>query len=211
MLITKWEVQKKNKEKVSVFVDDVYAFSVTMSTFIDEGLCSGMEITEDTIERLKQKDEPQLAFMSIVAYLNYGMKTEYQIVKKMREKGYSSKAISQAVEKAKQYHFIDDVYYTEEYIQNHGKSRKQGEYRIRQDLMQKGIPKELIDEKIEMLYSEEDKYHNAYALAEKKYLQISSEENIYKKRQKIYQFLASKGYSSDIVKSVVEDILENNE
>ena len=73
--------------------------------------------------------------------------------------------------------------------------------------MRKGISKDIIEEKISDIDKNAEK-DVARKLAEKKIGIIKKSENdIYKISGKLYRFLISKGYTYDIVKEVVKDVM----
>ena len=61
MIVTKIEIQKRNKEKVNIYVDDKYSFSLTLNGLVESGLKEKANISEEEINALKIKDEPKLA------------------------------------------------------------------------------------------------------------------------------------------------------
>lgn len=69
--------------------------------------------------------------------------TEYQIREKLRQGFYPEQAIDEAVAYVKSFHYIDDRCYVKDYITYYSESRSRG--RITQDLMRKGIARELIN------------------------------------------------------------------
>lgn len=207
MKVTKIETQKHNKNKLSIFIDDKYSFSITLDTYLEGKIHEDNDITEEDIEYFKKKDEPQLAFQYIVFYVGEAIKPEKRVREKLREKGYSNESIDLAIEKAKNYGFIDDVQYAEEYIEMSAIPRGYGEFKIRQNLIQKGINRDIIDEKLSDLYSEKQKYSSAYKIAEKKYERVK-DLSPFKARQKVVQTLISKGFSYDLANEVLNDLIE---
>lgn len=210
MKITDYKIQKNNEEKMNVYVDGEYKFSMSVDSFLSEGLYKGLEITEEQIEEIKVRDGSKLAYIQIVSTLNYGMKTEKEMIDKLKEKGYEEDAIQKAIMKAKDYNLINDDYYIELYIKTKAIPAKWGEQKIISNLYKKGININDIKLKITEMYDEEDKYDNAYSLAIKK-LKTIKEADINKKKQKLNQFLLGKGYSYEIVSKVIKNILNDEE
>ena len=210
MKITDYKIQKNNEEKMNVYVDGEYKFSMSVDSFLSEGLYKGLEITEEQIEEIKIRDGSKLAYIQIVSTLNYGMKTEKEMIDKLKEKGYEEDAIQKAITKAKDYNLINDDYYIELYIKTKAIPAKWGEQKIISNLYKKGININDIKLKISEVYDEEDKYDNAYSLAIKK-LKTIKESDVNKKKQKLNQFLLGKGYSYEIVSKVIKNILNNEE
>ena len=210
MKITDYKIQKNNEEKMNVYVDGEYKFSMSVDSFLSEGLYKGLEITEKQIEEIKVRDGSKLAYIQIVSTLNYGMKTEKEMIDKLKEKGYEEDAIQKAITKAKDYNLINDDYYIELYIKTKAIPAKWGEQKIISNLYKKGININDIKLKISEVYDEEDKYDNAYSLAIKK-LKTIKEADINKKKQKLNQFLLGKGYSYEIVSKIIKNILNDEE
>lgn len=210
MKITDYKIQKNNEEKMNVYVDGEYKFSMSVDSFLSEGLYKGLEITEKQIEEIKVRDGSKLAYIQIVSTLNYGMKTEKEMIDKLKEKGYEEDAIRKAIMKAKDYNLINDDYYIELYIKTKAIPAKWGEQKIISNLYKKGININDIKLKIAEMYDEENKYDNAYSLAIKK-LKTIKESDVNKKKQKLNQFLLGKGYSYEIVSKVIKNILNNEE
>lgn len=204
--ITAIDIQKHNPNKVSVFVDGKYSFSITVATARNEGLCVGKEISEEMIQRIKGTDEPNMAFIRVIMYLDRGLKTEKECRKKLHDKGFSEEAIEFAIKKAKDLDYINDERYVERYIEVFGVEHGRGEYRLKRDLFMKGIDKDVAEKKIEELYSKDDKYENAYKFGKKKYEMVKNDPP-HKAKQKVYQHLSSKGFSSEIIIQVIEKLI----
>ncbi|MBL4862878.1 MAG: RecX family transcriptional regulator [Crocinitomicaceae bacterium] len=87
--------------------------------------------------------------------------------------------------------------------------KKWGKIKIRQHLKQKRISKYSTDKALNGIDS--DVYwSNLLSLTEKKYLSLEREKESYKKKTKVYRFLASKGYETDILKDAVEDVINRS-
>lgn len=210
MKITDYKIQKNNQEKMNIYVDNEYKFSMSVDSFLSEGLHKGLEITEEDIKAIKNRDGSKLAYIQILTTLNYGMKTEKEMVDKLKEKGYEEEAIEIAITKAKEYKYINDDYYVEMYIKTKAIPSKWGEQKIINNLYKKGININDIKCKLEEIYNNENKYENAFALAEKK-LRTIKDTDKNKKKQKLNQFLLSKGYNYEIISLVIKKILEDDD
>ena len=208
MKITKIEIQKNNKEKVNIYIDEKYSFSLTTSTFLDFKIKEGMDINEEQINQFKIKDSPKLAFLQAINILSYAEKTEKELIKKLKEKGFDEDSIEYALEKAKNYGYIDDENYIESFIKNKAIPQHWGEQKIIATLMQKGLDKNLIKDKLVILYSDEEKEENILEIAQKQLNKIK-DTNKMKRKQKLYRYLLSKGFSYDLVSSTVNKIIDD--
>lgn len=97
------------------------------------------------------------------------------------------------------------------YIKTKAIPNNWGEQKIISKLLQKGVDINLIKQKIEELYSYDEKKNAITKVAEKYVEKLPIDEDILKKKQKLYRYLAGKGYSYELISSTVSSILGNNE
>lgn len=207
MKITDYKTQKNDK-RISVFIDGQYMFSVTKDNFILNNLYIGKELSKDEIINIEQEDEKERAFSYILYQLGFGAKTEKELIRKMNTQKYSQDSQEFALNKAKEYRYVNDEEYCENFIEQHKNLSGWGEQKIISNLLTKGISKELIKTKIEEFYSYDEIFNNAYKCAIKKYEILKNKEmDKYKLKQKLYMFLSGRGYNYEIISEVLEKIL----
>ncbi len=128
-------------------------------------------------------------------------RTEQQLRDKLAKKDYSDEIIEETIRYVKSFGYIDDSRYIRHFTECSltGKSLR----RIKNDLMKKGLDRNLIDETIQDM-DEIDERPLIRKLAEKKYRSLKDEDpNRYRKTA---QFLAGKGFSSGDIFSVLDDL-----
>ena len=207
MVISKIEIQKNNKEKVNIFVDGEYSFSLSLKGVNKYGLYNGRNISENEIKEIKDEDEKELAFLFLLDKISYKMFTEKEIRDKLIKKGFEIDSINYSLEKAKEYGYINDSYYAKCFIEQRGIPNKWGQQVIYQKLFQKGIDKNIIKESLNEFFDEEDEKENCYLLACKKMNSIKDFD--FDNRNfidKMYRFLISKGYSYETINSTIEKL-----
>lgn len=203
--ITKIEVQKKNKERVNIFLDEEYAFSLSVELIYKEGLKKNDEVDSKRLELLAEEESKIRCKSSALKIIERSYKTEKEVIEKLKEKGYEDSAINKSIEFLKEYNFINDVKYTKTYIKD--KLNSVGSQKIKYTLLQKGIAKEIIEEELADLNRENEK-NTAFNLAKKKLDIIRKKENDnYKISGKLYRYLISKGYEYDITSEVIKEII----
>ena len=210
MIITKIEIQKRNKEKANIHIDGKYAFSLTVNGLLECGLKEGSEISIDDIEKIRGEDEPSLAVMQALNTISHSMKTEKELRQKLKDKKFSDAAIEHAIQKVKNYGYIDDSSYVVSYIQSKAMPNGWGEQKIISMLLKKGIDMQLVKDKIAECYSEEDMEDNAMNVAKKYYAKLKGEDSR-KNKQKLYGHLISKGFKYDIASSVCRKLFDDDD
>ena len=203
--ITKIEVQKKNKERVNLFLDEEYAFSLSMELVYKEGLKKNQEIDSKRLEFLADEESIIRCKNSALKTIERNFKTEKEVIEKLREKGYGENAINKSIEFLKEYNFINDINYTKAYIKD--KLNSFGSQKIKYNLIQKGIAKEIVEEALDDSNKDNER-NTAFNLAKKKLDVIKKKESDnYKISGKLYRYLMSRGYGYDIVNEVVKEVL----
>jgi regulatory protein len=203
--ITKIEVQKKNKERVNIFLDEEYAFSLSVELIYKEGLKKNDEVDSKRLELLAEAESKIRCKSTALKIIERSYKTEKEVIEKLKEKGYEDSAINKSIEFLKEYNFINDVNYAKAYIKD--KLNSVGSQKIKYTLLQKGIAKEIIEEELADLNKENEK-NTAFNLAKKKLDIIKKKENDnYKISGKLYRYLISKGYGYDITSEVIKEVI----
>lgn len=208
-VITKIEVQKRNKDRVNIYLDNEYAFSISMELVYKESLKAKMEIDVERLKDIADKEGYLKCKNTALRIIERSFKTEKEIRDKLKEKEYTDNQIEKTVEFLREYNFINDESYVKAYIND--KLATRGRQKIKYDLIKKGVDKNLIDEKLSCIDSEDEK-NTAFNLAKKKYNSIKkSESDTYKLSGKLYRFLMSKGYNYELVKDVVKEVINVDE
>lgn len=204
-VITKIEIQKRNKERVNIYLDGEYAFSISAELVYKENLKVKDVIDTEKLKAVADKESYIRCKNSALKIIERSYKTEKEVVEKLQMKGYEEKHIEASIDFLKEYKFLNDDYYAEAYIRD--KLNSKGSMRIKQDLIKKGIARDIVEEKLAEIDKSSEK-DTAKELAEKKLRVIRKSENdTYKISGKLYRFLISKGYTYDIVKEVVKDVM----
>lgn len=206
--ITNIEVQKKNKKRVNVYVDEEFSFACDAELVYRYKLSKGKVIDLERIRAIVNEDNLIKCKNSALRVIEKAYKTEREIVSKLTEKGYEPKVIEETLIFLKEYNFLDDRKYVDLYIND--KAKTQGRNKILYTLIRKGIDENIIKQRLASIDMEDEKLA-AIKLCEKKYIQISKkEENKYILGQKLIRFIVSKGYNYELANEVVKEVLNLN-
>lgn len=163
--ITKIEIQKRNKERVNLFLDGEYAFSISAELVYKESLKVNSEINPEKLRTLAESENFMRCKESALRIIEKTYKTEKEVRDKLKLKEYDESSIDKAIEFLKEYNFINDGNYTKIFIKD--KLRSMGSQKIKYTLLRKGICKEIIDEELLNLDKENEK-DVAFDIAQKK-------------------------------------------
>ena len=204
-VITKIEIQKRNKERVNIYLDEEYAFSISAELVYKENLKVKDIVDTEKLKAVADKEAYIRCKNAALKIIERSYKTEKEVVEKLQMKGYEERHIEASIQFLKEYKFLNDDYYVEAFVRD--KMNSKGSMRIKQDLIKKGISRDIIEEKLGTIDKSSER-DTAKDLAEKKLRVIKKSENdTYKINGKLYRFLISKGYTYDIVKEVVKEVM----
>ena len=189
--ITLLQMQKRNKERVNVFLDDEYAFAVGLDVALT--LKKGQRLTEAQVEAFKQDGEADLAYQRAVRYLGMRPRSSAEIVTYLKRKEYDEAVVEVVVRKLHERGYLDDEVFARFWVDNRNRFRPRGAQALRHELRQKGVERETIDATLE----EQDEDGAAWAAVEPKLDRWSGLEK-FEFEQKVMTYLARRGFRFDV-------------
>lgn len=202
MKITRIEQQKKNKGRVSVFIDGEFSFGADSFSVLSLHLSEGDEITEEKLSAIKNTS----VFEDAKNYAAKLVSTRSYTEKNMREKlilRIGDEDITQkTITFLKEYNLINDYDYATRYAHDLVYLKKSGLKQVEWKLKEKGILPEIIEKVLEELDFSDIISDNLENLAQKKLNGNYDIKNI----TKVKRFLASRGYTFDQINSVFSKI-----
>ena len=128
--------------------------------------------------------------------------TERQLREKLQRGEYPEDSIEEAVAYVKSFGYIDDRQYAQDFIAYHMADRSGR--RMEQELMAKGIRRDIIQQAMENL-AEEGETPDEISVAEKilRKKNYDPETATIKEKQKLSAFLYRKGFQMDTIRSVL--------
>ncbi len=206
--ITKISVQQSG-ERYNLFLDEEFFCGVSEDTLIKMNLKKGMQLGEEALVILEQEENKNKCF-SYAVYLLGGRNYFEKVLRdKLRQKEYTDEAIDFTIEKLKKYNYIDDEKLTVAFVNDKKRFSKKGPRYIAGALKMKGVDSDTIKAVLEESYDVDEAYENCRALAIKKYDYYKRKsEDKYTFKGKMYGFLAQRGFNSEVIRKVLETLIE---
>lgn len=201
--ITALVMQKRDHERVNVFLDGEYAFSLTLIEAAP--LRKGQALSDDDISKLKAIDDRHKAFDRTVKFLASRPRSEREIRQKLQEKEYDDVVIDHVIKRLQTLGYVDDHEFARFWVRNREEFRPRGPMALRSELKQKGIPNPIIDEVLDDL----DSVDSARRAAEKKLRSMRGLDRM-KFRQRMGSFLGRRGFRYETISEVVGTLIAEN-
>jgi len=174
-------------------------------------LRSGDIIEEKDLKDILLQNQIYEAKNTSLRLLAKRMRTEKEIIDKLKQKKFEDSIITQTINELKRINLINDEEFVDKFINNTITLNKNyGRYALLNKLIKFGISKNLANERISKLLTDNDEYETALSAAKKKLLNLKRYDES-KKIQRLISFLSGRGYNWDIIKKVLSELKINYE
>lgn len=195
--ITRLQMQKKNKTRVNVYLDDEYAFGISLT--LASTLKRGQQLSADEIAWLKHEDERGVAYNNATHFLGYRARSRWEIEQYLVKKEFPSDVIDYVVETLTARGYLDDRAFARAWVDNRMRFRPRGAYGLRHELRQKGLSDKVIEEALADL----DEEAAAWAAVQSKLPRWRGLDR-QPFQQKLISFLNRRGFGYDTARSTFE-------
>ncbi len=158
----------------------------------------GMELPEGQYRHILHEVIGRRAVERAMHLLERQERTEHQLREKLAQSGYPGEAIEDAVAYVRRYHYLDDARYARTFIRYH--QEKSSRQRLEQDLLRRGVPRDIITQSMEEEYSSDEKAKIHRLLEKKHFVPGTADQS---EMRKIYGFLMRRGFRSADIASVL--------
>ena len=188
MFVTK--IEELDKKRARIFLDMEFAFVLYKAELRKYQLKEGEEIL------------PKRAKLRSMNLLKAKAYTERQLREKLQRGEYPEEIIEEAIAYVKSFGYIDDRQYAQDFIAYHMAERSGR--RMEQELMAKGIRRDMIREAMENL-AQEGETPDDLSVAKKILMKknYDPETATIKEKQKLSAFLYRKGFQMDTIRSAL--------
>ena len=191
-IITALTTQKRNAERINVFLDGQFAFGLAAAAAT--GLRTGQVLSEQDISDLQQKDDFQKARKSAVHLISRRPCSVEEVRRNLRKKSFDDLLIDQVLDQLIAVELLDDAAFAAYWVEQREAFKPRSRLALRQELHQKGVQRVVIDTALEQV----DEVSAARQVAEKQARQwtlLSKDEY----RIKLGRFLQRRGFPYDVI------------
>lgn len=140
--ITALQAQKRNPNRVSVFLDGEYAFG--LSRIVAAWLQIGQFLDEQKINSLLEQDALEVGFQKALNFISYRPRSAQEVQRRLKDYGYNENQVEAILERLKQAKLVEDAEFARLWVENRSEFRPRSRRVLRIELLQKGIAEEEI-------------------------------------------------------------------
>lgn len=194
--ITALKAQKRDRSRVSVYLDGEYAFG--LARIVAAWLQIGQTLSDEKIAELKAQDARETAYQRVLRLLNYRDRSEAEIIQSLKQRQVPEEIIADVIERLHRSELVDDQRFAKTWVENRIEFHPRSRRALAFELREKGID----EQAIQGVLDDFDEAAAAYQAA-RKYTQKSRQMDWPEFRQKLYAFLARRGFNYDVIKTTV--------
>lgn len=194
--ITGLQVQKKNPNRVNIYLDGEFAFGVARITAA--WLKNGDELSDEKIAKLLAEDSREWAYQQAMLFLSYRVRSEKEIRQNLHKHEVPEEVIEETLERLRKAGLANDNEFAQIWVENRSTFRPRSRRALAMELRQKGLDDETVSSAI--LGVDEDAL--AYDAAQKRLGRLKGLEwNDF--RKKLSEFLARRGFPYSVIAPTV--------
>lgn len=196
--ITALKVQKRNKNRVNVYLDERYSFG--LAVYLAIPLRRGQFLSDEEIARLKEEDEYHQVYNRAVKLIDHRPRSKAEVRRRMERHGAAPDLIEKVLEQLATVGLLDDARFARFWVENREIFRPRSRQMLRYELRQKGLDEKVIAPALERV----DENQSAHRLALQRGRRLSR-LGWPAFRQKLTGYLARRGYPYEIIRYAVQE------
>jgi regulatory protein len=202
-IITAIEMQKKDNNRVSVFLDGEFAFGLHQDVLLESGIARGDVLGEERIAAILALEQRRRAKEKALRLLSVRSRSRKELADRLKLAKFAPDAIEAAMAEMERLGFLDDAEFAKVWCRNRTAIRPTGAFVLRQELRQKGLIDENVEKGLQAAFQEKSEPEVARELAgrRKKNLASLPEE---KAKKRLQDFLLRRGFNWDLVSELME-------
>ena len=203
--ITALKVQKKNQNRINVYLDGSFAFG--LSRIVAAWLKIGQELDAEKIAELKGQDTYEVAYQKAVHFISYRTRTTQEVSRKLKDLEFEAAVIEDVIERLKRNQYLGDGDYAERWVENRTAVKPRSHRMIAMELRQKGVAEEEIAKALESAPDDEELAYQALKRRIHRYLRYDFQTY----RKKAGDYLGRKGFPYSLIPDVLKRVWDEEQ
>ncbi len=216
MEVTKLSAQIKNPDRINIFLDGAYAFSLDIAQVVQHKVKVGRHYSSDEIAWLKQEGEFSKYYSRALVYALSRPRSVKEVEdylyrltrpkyfvkngKRLEKVGMAASLIPLIISKLKEKNYLNDEVFANYWVQNRNLSKGVSQRVLTMELKQKGIAQAIIEQVLANgMRNDEEEIRKV----------IQKRAHRYQDKAKFIKYLLGKGYQYSLIQEVLES--ENEE
>jgi regulatory protein len=205
--ITQIETQKRNENRVSIYLDGSFAFGIAREVLIQNRLHEGDELSKKDIEDILLVEEIRAAKDKALRFLSYRDRSVLELTAKLADRDFSEWVIDIVVRDFLRVGLLDDDRFARAFAQTMMTQKPVAKRLLMHHLKMKGIEGESARLAVEEAYQGRTEAGVAGELASRRLERLGKGMDL-RGKKRISDFLARRGFAWETIRTVLKDLPE---
>ena len=204
--ITAIRAGRGRQQRVNIFLDGKFAFSLEAELAAKEGLQIGQELASSQIEALAGSDRFHRCLNTAARYLSYRPRSESELRDRLQRRGFDADSIGVVIGRLKETGVVDDIAFARFWKENRETFSPRSQRLTKVELRQKGVAADVID-RIAGVVDDDNSAYRA-ALGKARSLSLSDYQGF---RRRLGEYLKRRGFGYEVIHRTVERLWQERE
>jgi regulatory protein len=200
--ITALRYQKRNKNRVNVYLDDRFAFG--LAAIEAARLRVGQTLSDDDVAHLQRQDQVERAYERALNFLSYRPRSETEVRRNLRKKGVEEIAVETVIERLTRAGLLNDREFARYWVENRQQFNPRGARALSHELREKGIASSIIAQTLEEDFDQEIAARKVAEAGARRLAHLDPSEF----RRKFKGYMARRGFSYSVIEPLIEEMVE---
>lgn len=206
LAITTISPQKKNADRFSLFHKKKFLIGVSGQTLLDHSIQKGTLLTLKLYDQLSYSEHYQAAKERAYRLLSGRDHGAEELRRKIIKRGIPDAIAEDIIVEFNRKGFLDDELYAVKFAKDKHHLKDWGPRKIKSALFKKGVSSQAIEKATLGLKDEMSPVKTCLNLVQKRRKHFLRESDLFKRKQKIFRYLAGKGYRTETIKKALPEI-----
>lgn len=144
-------------------------------------------------------------------FIAFRMRSEFEVFRRLKREGLDEADIATVIDRLKRMDLVDDQAFAGAYARDQILGRKRGPVRVRRGLISLGVDRELAESAVAGVTADHDIYSQALDLGRKRWNTLGRIADVRRRRKRVYDYLARRGYELDEIRAVLDQLERSDE
>jgi len=196
------QVQKRRKNRRSIFLDDGSVFGISEDVFFSIPVHIGDTLTDQQLDEILGADSQQKILDVALNLLSFRMRSKAELMRRLKRKNFNEDGIYAVMKKLETKGYIDDQKFALVFAREKVRRKLIGPVALRSEFSVHGLDPDIVEYTLKKTYDEISEHTLMDQLLAKRRVPLNEPLNL-KEKQNAVNTLRNKGFSWDRIQEIL--------
>ena len=196
------QVQKRRKNRRSIFLDDGSVFGISEDVFFSIPVQLGNTLTDQQLDDILVADYQQKIMDVALNLLSYRMRSKAELIRRLKRKKFNEDGIYSVMEKLETKGYVDDQKFARMFAREKVRRKLIGPMALRSEFSVHGMDSDILEHTLKQTYDEFPEHTLMGQLLAKRRVPMNKTLDL-KEKKNVVNTLRNKGFLWDQIQEVL--------